>query len=94
MLTLDEILADPYDRFSVNVYPGVAWRAKRAETAPDSDTEWTGIEEPTGRVVMVMIGDNVEFSIDPDDVTRLDDDAYCPDCGQIGCAWAATYAEI
>lgn len=61
---------------------GVAWRVYGWETAPDEDTEWTGIEERTGRVVAVMVGDDRRFTFDPDDLTPLDDLAYCAECGQ------------
>jgi hypothetical protein len=50
---------------------------------------WTQEEEPekvrTGRVVCVMVGDNARFTFDPDQLTPLDDLAYCTQCGQIGC---------
>jgi hypothetical protein len=32
-----------------------------------------------------MVGDDREFSTDPADLTIIDDDAYCSECGQIGC---------
>jgi hypothetical protein len=40
---------------------------------------------PTGNLVVVMVGDDREHIVDPDDCTALDDDAYCHECGQIGC---------
>lgn len=64
---------------------GIAWRFAGAETKPDADTEWTGIEEPTGMVTMVMVGDDREFSIDPDDVGTLEEGEFCRECGQVGC---------
>lgn len=42
-------------------------------------------EPDESRVVAVMVGDDREHVIDVDDLTELDDDAYCSECGQIGC---------
>lgn len=42
-------------------------------------------EVRTGKVVCVMVGDDRRFAFDPDDITPLDDLAYCASCGQIGC---------
>lgn len=79
------LLPDPDARYSVAGYGGVAFSYFGDETQPDEDTEWSGFEVPTGRVVMVMVGDDHRFSIDPADCTVLSDDDYCPGCGQIGC---------
>jgi len=84
-MTIEQIMADPDARFTVDGWRGIAFYALRAETIPDEDTEWTGQEAPTGNVVMVMVGDDREHSIDPLDVTLIPEDAYCPECGQIGC---------
>src|SRR5689334_6422415 len=53
------------DAYTVDHYDGIAWRVYGWETAPDEDTEWSGIEERTGRVVCVMVGDDRRFSFDP-----------------------------
>lgn len=79
------ILSDPDSRYSVDGYSGIAFYATRAEVVPDEDTDWTGYGVYTGNVVMVMVGDDREHSIDPDDVTLIREDDYCPECGQIGC---------
>lgn len=79
------LLADTDARYRVAGYDGIAFRWYGDETAPDEDTEWSGYEVPTGRVVMVMVGDDRRYSIDPADCTILADDDYCPGCGQIGC---------
>jgi hypothetical protein len=71
--------------YSVSGYPGIAWSILGWETEPDEDTEWSGCEVRTGSVVGRMIGDDRHFAIDPSDVERIDDDAYCAECGQIGC---------
>lgn len=41
--------------------------------------------EDQDKLIMVMIGDDREFTFDKDEVHKLDDLAYCAECGQIGC---------
>jgi len=55
------------------------------ETEPDEDTDWTGIEIRTGRVLCVMVGDDRIFSQDEGDLTPLARESYCGECGQVGC---------
>jgi len=64
---------------------GIAWHVLGWETEPDEDTEWTGIELRTGRVVAVMVGDDRRFAVDPEDLTPIKREAYCGVCGQLGC---------
>lgn len=66
---------------------GIAWRATALETEPDEDTEWTGFENPTGRVLAHMVGDDRTYAFDPDDLTAIADEDYCQGCGQVGCGW-------
>lgn len=73
------------DYYRVSHYPGIAFYALGWETEPDDDTEWTGIENRTGNVVMVMVGDDRKHTFDPDDIEPLPADQFCRDCGQIGC---------
>lgn len=42
-------------------------------------------EPDESQVIAVMVGDDREHVIDVDDLTALDEDAYCSVCGQIGC---------
>jgi hypothetical protein len=42
------------------------------------------IEDRT-RVVAHMIGDDRDFTFDIEDLMPLDEDGYCPGCGQTGC---------
>lgn len=72
-------------RVNTRAGSGVAWYVLGWETEPDEDTEWSGMEQRTGRVVAVMVGDDRKHSIDPDDLTPLAEEDYCPGCGQIGC---------
>jgi hypothetical protein len=75
----------PAHAYRVRQYPGVAFYVHGWETAPDADTEWTGMEERTGRVSATMVGDDRMFNFDPEDVTPLPREDYCGQCGQIGC---------
>jgi hypothetical protein len=72
-------------RFASPELPGVALVALRPETEPDEDTEWTGIEQPTGRILVQMVGDRVVWALDPADLTVIGDGDWCGQCGQIGC---------
>lgn len=76
----------PAEAYAVRRYEGVAWRVYGWEVQPTEDTEWDGIEERTGRVVCVMVGDDHRFTFDPEDLTPLADLDYCASCGQIGCS--------
>jgi hypothetical protein len=77
--------AFPADAYKVKGHRGIAWHVYGWETEPDEDTEWTGIENRTARVVCVMVGDDRRWTFDPEDIEPLDDLAYCHVCGQIGC---------
>ena len=85
MNTLTRDLLDPGIRYSVAGYRGIAWHYIGDETEPTEDTEWSGIEDPTGRVVMVMVGDDRRFTFDPEDCVPLADGDSCRECGQVGC---------
>jgi hypothetical protein len=76
----------PADAYTVRGHGGIAWRVLGWETEPDEDTEWSGYENRTGRVITIMVGDNHRFVFDPDDLTPLEREDYCGECGQIGCA--------
>lgn len=77
-------------KFSADAYRvigdnGCAWRVLGWETEPNEDTEWSGIEERTGRVAVVMVGDDRKFFVDEEDLQPISDEEYCGSCGQIGC---------
>jgi len=83
------------DAYKVEGYRGIAWTVYGWETEPDEDTDWSGYENRTGKLVCVMVGDDRRYTFDPDELTplSLDNGDYCPECGQIGCkAYAAVYA--
>jgi hypothetical protein len=75
----------PAVAYSVRGYRGIAFYVLGWETGPDEETEWSGFESRTGRVLAVMVGDDHRHSVDPDDVEPIDPESFCRDCGQIGC---------
>lgn len=75
----------PDARFTVDGWRGIAFYFNGWEMEDDEDTEWSGIQIETGRILAVMVGDDREHSVDPDDCTLLNDDDYCSECGQVGC---------
>ncbi len=77
--------AFPADAYSVAGYKGIACVVYGWETEPDEDTEWSGYEVRTGRVLFRMVGDDRRMTCDPEDLTPIDDEDYCGTCGQIGC---------
>lgn len=76
----------PAPAYRVKGSRGVAWWVLGWETEPDEDTEWSGMEQRTGRVVCVMVGDDRHFAFDPDEITPLERKEFCGGCGQIGCS--------
>jgi len=72
--------------YRVEGYGGVAWRVIGHEEALDEDYEWTGIKTVIeDRVVAHMIGDDRDFTFGVDELTPIEDDEFCSECGQIGC---------
>ena len=72
--------------YRVEGYGGIAWYVWHYEKIRDEDYEWSGIEtENRDRVVCVMVGDDRKFTFDVEDLTKLEEDEFCPECGQIGC---------
>lgn len=72
--------------YMVKGWRGVAWRVRGWQTEPDEDTEWSGDENRTGQLVIVMIGDDSQHLVDPEDVQKIERAEYCGECGQIGCS--------
>ena len=73
------------EAYTVDGQGNIGWYVLGWETEPDEDTEWTGFENRTGRVVAIMIGDDSKFLFDPDELTPLEREDYCGECGQVGC---------
>ena len=74
------------DAYTVRGYRGIAFHVLGWETEPDEDTEWSGYENRTGSIVVVMVGDDHRYIVDEEDVTPIDRSDYCGSCGQIGCS--------
>lgn len=75
----------PNDAYQVRGFPTGCY-VRGWQTEPDEDTEWSGCENRTGMLVIVMVGDDAMHLVNPDDVSDIDEDEYCHECGQIGCA--------
>lgn len=77
--------AFPAHAYRVDRYNGIACYVRGWEVEPDEDTEWTGYNVRTGRVVVQMVGDDRLFAVDPETVHALEREEYCGSCGQMGC---------
>jgi hypothetical protein len=71
--------------YTVEGWAGIAFRVLGWELEPDEDTDWSGYYVRSGRVLVVMIGDDKRHRVDPDDTSPLSALEYCRDCGQVGC---------
>lgn len=79
MTTLDKTVA-----YLVAGFGGIAFTLKGWDvTYPPPDYEE---EESDTWVRVVMVGDDTVHAVELTDLTPLPDDAYCHECGQIGCA--------
>jgi hypothetical protein len=76
---------NPDAHYTVDGYKGIAFYYDGPETEPDEDTEWSGYEVETGRVRMVMVGDDRVHIADLDECHEIPEESFCHDCGQIGC---------
>jgi hypothetical protein len=81
-------IPDPYpDAVSIpSIVNGVAWYVMGWQTEPDEDTEWTGIENRTGQMVVKMVGDDTHYLCEPDEIIQIEREDYCSVCGQMGCS--------
>ena len=73
------------DAYTVEGHRGIAWYVLGWETEPDEDTEWSGQEQRTGRVIAVMVGDDRRWVFDEGEIKPLPRESYCGSCGQVGC---------
>jgi hypothetical protein len=84
--------------YKVEGYRGIAWYVvgyvKDIQVNPvyDEDDEYTGFDdweevEDRSKVVCIMVGDDRKFTFDIEDLAKLNEEEYCPSCGQIGCGW-------
>lgn len=82
-------MTDEFDfnaAYRVEGWPAVAWRATSYGKIYDEDYEWSGIiYDDTERVVCHMVGDDKDYTFGVEELTKIDEEDYCPECGQIGC---------
>jgi len=85
--------------YTVEGYGGIAFRATEMEvettyeyvycgfgdTEDDESYDYVEDERLTGRVVAHMVGDDRDFTFDVGDLTAINEDDYCAECGQVGC---------
>jgi hypothetical protein len=84
---------DPFaGAFTVDGWDGIAWRAIEYKKMHVEliDDEWVdnAYSEPienTDWIVAVMIGDDRRHEIEVSEITMIDDDDYCSECGSMGC---------
>lgn len=74
------------DHVTSDSFPGVAlWYIGHPKMSQDFysyDDDRYSLEE----ALVVMVGDDFEHRVHIDSLKRLDEDAFCGGCGQIGCA--------
>lgn len=73
------------DAYKVDGYKGIAWQVLGWETTEDSGTIYTGENVCTGYIVARMIGDDRYFVFERDEITPIEREEFCSECGQIGC---------
>lgn len=54
------------------------------EYEEDTGDEW--VEDPSLGLVVRMVGDDARHDVAAEACTKLDEDAFCSDCGQVGCS--------
>lgn len=67
--------------FAVAGYNGIAFFVRGYAQTMD---EFDKVDDPQF-VVAVMVGDDREHIVDIDDLTPIDEENFCAECGQIGC---------
>jgi hypothetical protein len=83
---MTETTVDFEARYAVDGYGGCVFYLLGHVERDTPDTDWDGIREiDHDWVRAVMVGDDREHQVEVSDLTRLEDDAYCGVCGQIGC---------
>lgn len=73
-------------KYMINNWEGIAWRLLGYVEVLDEDYEWSGITNvDESHVNAVMIGDDRVFTFEVGDLILIDEEDFCPECGQIGC---------
>lgn len=80
----DDEAFPPDRRYKLDQY--FAWVVLGWETQPDEDTEWTGIEPRTGKVVAYPVGDHTMREVFEEEELVPLEGGYCLECGQLGCS--------
>lgn len=67
---------------------GIALKLWGWEHEPNPDASWDGedfLPSDKERVLVCMVGDDHYFPIDRSDITKIEEEDYCAECGQVGC---------
>jgi hypothetical protein len=78
-------------RYRVDGYDGIAFYLTRYHTEyvvhydGHGDVEEVEAVVNTDLVIAIMVGDDRIHVVNVEDLTVLDDDDYCSQCGQVGC---------
>ena len=72
-------------------YPQV-WSADTVTCVDDDGNEWEEEcggemvdDTDSGDVMIIMVGDDKKHRVSIDDLTEINEEDYCFECGQIGC---------
>jgi hypothetical protein len=73
--------------YRVDGYDGIAWQFIQHPTLVEFDEYGEAVDETIDPElsVMVMVGDDRRFTFETDQLHIIENDAFCRDCGQIGC---------
>ena len=73
------------EAYKVNGWSGIAFQVLGWELQDTEETEWSGCQEKTGKVIAVMVGDDECHAVEEEDLIPIDAADYCSGCGQLGC---------
>jgi len=70
-------------RYRVDGFDGIAFYIAGPVILTGDD--WDDTYESEDRVLVTMVGDDRTHDVGTDELTPLNEDDYCAECGQIGC---------
>ena len=73
------------EAYKVKGWNGIAFHVLGWELQDNEETEWSGYQEKTGKVIAVMVGDDRCHTVEESDLIPIEEKEYCGGCGQIGC---------
>ena len=75
------------ETYTVKGWRGIAFYVLgwEVECEYTEDGDETGYKNRTGRVIVVMVGDDRKHFVDAEDLTPLAEGESCRECGQVGC---------